>query len=263
MYAGAKAPKGYLFCDGSAVGRRAYSELFEAIGTTYGAGNGTTTFNLPDLRGRATFGRDDMGGAAAGRLGIASGFVGTAVGWAAGEQTHTLTTAEMPAHAHGVTDPGHTHVATAQAQSASTSASTSASVSTSNSTSASNSVSNSSVSSSDADSVSAPAVLFGGCNFLESNCPYGIVMGNGRSRDSGIHVAGGDSVSVNTSTTTGTTTATDTATATTTNTQTTTQTAVQVQNALSLTGVSVNSTGGGTAHNNMPPAMVMNAIIKY
>lgn len=49
-YAGASSPTGYLFCDGSAVSRSTYSALFAAIGTGYGAGDGSTTFNLPDTR---------------------------------------------------------------------------------------------------------------------------------------------------------------------------------------------------------------------
>lgn len=50
-YAGPEPPDGYLYCDGSAIGREAYSELYEAIGTLYGAGDGAETFNLPDARG--------------------------------------------------------------------------------------------------------------------------------------------------------------------------------------------------------------------
>ena len=50
-YAGATAPTGWAFCDGQAVSRTAYPKLFEAIGTTWGVGNGSTTFNIPDLRG--------------------------------------------------------------------------------------------------------------------------------------------------------------------------------------------------------------------
>jgi len=50
-YAGATAPTGWAFCDGQAVSRTAYPKLFEAIGTTWGTGNGSTTFNIPDLRG--------------------------------------------------------------------------------------------------------------------------------------------------------------------------------------------------------------------
>lgn len=51
-FAGSSVPSGWLFCDGSAVSRSTYSGLFTAIGTTYGAGDGSTTFNLPDSRGR-------------------------------------------------------------------------------------------------------------------------------------------------------------------------------------------------------------------
>jgi microcystin-dependent protein len=57
-YAGATAPTGWLLCDGSAVSRTTYAALFAAIGTTYGSGDGSTTFNVPNLKGRAPFGRD-------------------------------------------------------------------------------------------------------------------------------------------------------------------------------------------------------------
>ena len=60
-YGGETAPIGWLLCDGSAVDRTAYSNLFAAIGTTYGAGNGSTTFNVPDLRGRVAAGKDPTG----------------------------------------------------------------------------------------------------------------------------------------------------------------------------------------------------------
>ncbi len=50
-YAGPEPPEGYLYCDGSAIGRETYSELYEAIGTLYGAGDGMSTFELPDARG--------------------------------------------------------------------------------------------------------------------------------------------------------------------------------------------------------------------
>jgi hypothetical protein len=64
-YAGASSPTGYLLCDGTAVSRSTYAALFGIIGTTYGAGNTTTTFNLPDLRRRVPIGRgtsDTLGG---------------------------------------------------------------------------------------------------------------------------------------------------------------------------------------------------------
>lgn len=53
-----KVPRGWLYCDGSAVSRKTYSRLFEIIGTAFGAGNGSTTFNIPDLRGRVIIGVD-------------------------------------------------------------------------------------------------------------------------------------------------------------------------------------------------------------
>jgi microcystin-dependent protein len=58
MFAGSTAPLGWLICDGSAVSRSTYSDLFSVIGTTYGEGDGSTTFNLPDLRGRIGVGKD-------------------------------------------------------------------------------------------------------------------------------------------------------------------------------------------------------------
>src|SRR5690606_11476130 len=64
-YAGDTAPFGWLLADGSEVSRTTYSKLFAAISDTYGAGDGSTTFNLPDLRGRIPIGKDDMGGVAA------------------------------------------------------------------------------------------------------------------------------------------------------------------------------------------------------
>jgi microcystin-dependent protein len=66
-YGGTSAPAGYLMADGSAVSRTTYSLLFTAIGTAYGSGDGSTTFNLPDLRGRFVRGTDNMGTGAAGR----------------------------------------------------------------------------------------------------------------------------------------------------------------------------------------------------
>ena len=58
MFSGSTAPEGYLFCQGQAVSRTTYAELFAAIGTTYGTGDGSTTFNLPNLKGRVAVGQD-------------------------------------------------------------------------------------------------------------------------------------------------------------------------------------------------------------
>jgi microcystin-dependent protein len=94
-YAGTTAPGGWLLCDGSAISRTTYATLFGVIGTTFGAGDGSTTFNLPDLRGRVPVGKDNMGGTSANRV-TGAGTQGAT----GGAQTHTLSVAEMPSHAH-------------------------------------------------------------------------------------------------------------------------------------------------------------------
>lgn len=102
-YAGDSAPTNWLLCAGQDVSRTTYDGLFSAIGTTYGVGDGSTTFTLPDLRGRVAAGKDDMGGDAASRLTSgASGVDGSELGAAGGEETHQLTEAEMPSHTHEV-----------------------------------------------------------------------------------------------------------------------------------------------------------------
>lgn len=95
-FAGATLPDGFLWCDGEEISRTTYAELFAAIGTKYGAGNGTTTFNTPNRAGRVAVGLTDDW----------PDF--NDLGKTGGEIQHTLGVAEMPSHSHPQ-DP-HTHV---------------------------------------------------------------------------------------------------------------------------------------------------------
>lgn len=96
-YAGTSAPSGWLLCDGTVRNIADYPTLGAALGSTYG-GNGTTTFAVPDLRGRVPVGLDNLGGSDAGRLTIAN-----TLGDSGGAQTHTLTEAQIPSHDHTFT----------------------------------------------------------------------------------------------------------------------------------------------------------------
>jgi microcystin-dependent protein len=102
----------FAFPFGQAISRTAYATLFASMGNAFGGGDGSTTFNLPDKRGRVSASTDDMGGTSASRL--TSGFFGSVAhpGATGGAESHALTVAEIPAHAHGNTlnDPGHAHV---------------------------------------------------------------------------------------------------------------------------------------------------------
>jgi microcystin-dependent protein len=125
-FAGTAAPAGWLLCGGQAVSRITYSSLFQVIQTTYGVGDGSTTFNVPDLRGRASFGKDDMGGSYAGRITAANSFGGsTTLGATGGDDrpqshNHTVSISDPThshgktetAHSHGISDPGHVHSTT-------------------------------------------------------------------------------------------------------------------------------------------------------
>lgn len=92
--AASTADFGWLVCDGSAISRFRYAALFARISTTYGVGDGTNTFNLPDLRGRAPLGVGTATGAA--------GATAHTLGQVAGEETHQITSAEMASHVHNM-----------------------------------------------------------------------------------------------------------------------------------------------------------------
>lgn len=88
-YAASSAPSGWLICNGQAVSRTTYAGLFAVIGTTYGNGNGTSTFNVPNLNGRVIVGLDP------------SDADFNALNDQFGSKTHTLTVGELPSHSHG------------------------------------------------------------------------------------------------------------------------------------------------------------------
>ena len=103
-------PPGWLWCAGQAVSRTTYSALYTAIGTSAGAGDGATTFNVPDYRGRTFLGIDNMGGSDAGRLSAANTLLGTG-----GAETITVGQTNLPnvnftvSATVDITDPGHDH----------------------------------------------------------------------------------------------------------------------------------------------------------
>ena len=99
-FAGQSAPSGWLLCNGAAVSRTTYAALYAIIGTTYGSGNGSSTFNLPDMQGRFL-------------LGVNSDH---ARGTKGGEESHILTVDEMPSHTH--TQNAHNHSASGSSASA-------------------------------------------------------------------------------------------------------------------------------------------------
>lgn len=91
-YASTTVPDGYLLCNGQTVSRATYANLFAKIGTTYGAGDGSTTFNVPNLNGKVLVGKDSSTFSTLGATG--------------GSVNSTLTTGNMPAHTHTVTAKG-------------------------------------------------------------------------------------------------------------------------------------------------------------
>ena len=109
QFAGSVAPDGYLLCDGSAVSRETYAALFDVINTTYGVGDGSSTFNVPNLVGKVSVGYDsgDANFNSLGKTGGASTV--TLDVTQIPSHNHTGTTQSAGIHNHALTDPGHVH----------------------------------------------------------------------------------------------------------------------------------------------------------
>jgi microcystin-dependent protein len=99
------APGGYLLCEGQAVSRTQYANLFAVVSTMYGAGDGSSTFNLPDMRGRVP-------------MGVSADGTTYPLASSGGEYAHALVVAELAAHAHSITDVAHTHTENAHTHTA-------------------------------------------------------------------------------------------------------------------------------------------------
>jgi hypothetical protein len=97
-------PTGYLLCNGQAVSRTSYAALFAAMGTVHGGGDGSTTFNLPNLTDRFV-----VGVSPGGSYGVAGQGGSTTQTTTVSVASHVLTIAEIPSHSHVISDPGHTH----------------------------------------------------------------------------------------------------------------------------------------------------------
>lgn len=97
-FAGVTIPAGWLLCDGSRVSRTQFAQLYSALQEKWGAGDGSSTFNLPDLQGRAVVG-----------AGSGANLTPRTLGQSFGNETHVLSIAEMPSHGHDIDEKPHTH----------------------------------------------------------------------------------------------------------------------------------------------------------
>lgn len=266
QFGGSVAPSGWLICDGSAISRTnaAYTRLFAAIGTTYGVGDGSTTFNVPNLKGRVPVGFD------------ATQTEFDALAETGGAKTHTLVQSEMPAHTHTQNAHNHTQNAHTHVQDAHT-----------HTQDAHNHSQNSHNHTQDAHGHSADAhnhlvYIETGSNGAHSHTfeSTSVLRGTGSSATYTSIAGGTDSTSSagthshlvagytgDTTPTVNANTATNQATTATNNAATATNQANTALNqnatAVNLAATATNqSTGGGGAHNNLQPYIVVNHIIK-
>lgn len=230
QFTGEIPPNGYLLCQGQAVSRTDYIDLFNVIGSKYGAGDGSTTFNIPDLRGRVPVGLNPSD----------NDF--KTLGSKGGEKAHTLTAQEMPSHNHSATltinsGGAHTHSASSNNTGAHT------------------------------HSVSGSAASAGGhyhdmdqSTFNKLDTKYGLTNSGPAYNDRVVGLNGSTSIGTRSA---GAHTHSVSGTATSAGGHSHTIT-VNSGGAHAHTGtVSIGNTGGGQAHNNMQPYIVLNYIIKY
>lgn len=213
-----KVPKGWLLCDGSAVSRTEYPRLFEAIGTLYGAGDGETTFNLPDLRGKFL-------------LGSSSEY---SLGGTGGEKSHVLSINELPSHSHSVSvdySGSHQHTATT-------------------SSNGSHNHTGSGTTSSNGSHAHTQYVATDSGGAYSVNYDYDGYASNGRRVSQGIDTgdAGAHTHTYSFSTSSN---------------GSHNHTLTTSSNGSHNHTASAANTGGGVAHENMPPYITLNYIIKY
>jgi microcystin-dependent protein len=217
-WSGSVIPNNWLLCDGSAVSRETYASLFAAIGTTYGSGNGTTTFNLPNLKGKTIVGLD----------GAQTEF--DALGETGGTKTHTLTASEMPSHTHaGTSDSAgsHTHTGTTSTTGAHTHTGTTST---------------------------------GGAHTHAPDTTLSWLMSN---RSGGTNASGGGSAQLSAYSTSTNSAGSHNHTFTSDSSGSHNHTFTTDGDGAHSHTFTSNATGGGTAHNNLQPYIVLNYIIKH